>query len=346
MIDIDFTLRFDKKDIMKIDKVNPISYISEMINDSGKIYYDVNGYIPGVSNYKYANKTINGIIDYASDLVAVKAVNKMKDVLDYNEINRRVNECSGLIKVISCCNESVGYSEFLKNVSNGANFVSSIIDMIDNPRDFKDAMKGAADSVLGGILSGTVGNIGSVFNNMQYISRVVVNNELENIINDKRWGDKIPNRPIMILSMYNTVTGDTYKSCHIADSFDTSYSANHENTEIAGRTNPIVAYNNGSSSFSISFPIIEDLLLRGTMKENIDVLKDLATPRYLANMIQYPKVRVSIGDEKFLTVVNDVSISRRADVVDNNGHSTMATANISFQVLGKSNGSLISSGNY
>lgn len=336
-----------KKDIAAVRNVEAIPAVISIIEAGVGINFDTQGNVYGINNYKYRSNSANIISNYISGKMTSEVQKHINKFLKPYEINKYINQSVALQRILTGFSSCKTVGDFTSRLSNGANFIVDSVKSVFSKNELNSLFKNMGNNIVNSIKTGVSDSINSIINNtMNSLGLNFVSNASQNVALPTRWGDIIPDRPIMILSMYNTVTGNTYKSCRIIGDFSLDISSELESTEVAGRTGPLVGYSGSNLSFSVSFHIVEDLLLRGTIDENIRVLKDLALPKYQGNRILYPKVKVIIGSEKFLAVVNSVNIERRTDMVDRSGYSIFATANISFQVLGKLNGGLISSQNY
>lgn len=347
MIDYNLLDVLSKKDIAAVRNVEAIPAVIALLEAGFGINFDTQGNIYGINNYTYKSNSANIISKYIGGKMEREVTKAIEKYLKPYEIKKYVNQSVAIQKILTSYAPCKTVSDFTGKLANSANFVIDAVSSVSSKNELNSVFLNMGKNVVNSITVGASDAINSVMKNtFNSLGLSFVNHDSENIAGINRWGDIIPNRPIMILTMYNTVTGNTYKSCRISGDFSLDISANLENTEVAGRTGPLIAYNNSSMSFSVSFPIVEDLLLRGSIDENINVLKDMVMPKYQGNRILYPKIKVSYGAEKFLTVANSVNIERKTDIVDRNGYSVFATATISFQVLSKLNGSLISAQNY
>ena len=90
----------------------------------------------------------------------------------------------------------------------------------------------------------------------------------------------------------------------------------------------------------------QDLLIDGNVDRNLKVLRNMANPKYVGNIIKYPKIKVIINNRKYLCVCTSYTENERTDILDKRGKPVMYTVSMGFTILTKMNKTLIQSNSY
>ncbi|MGL6066717.1 MAG: hypothetical protein ACRC0R_06535 [Cetobacterium sp.] len=315
------------------------------------IKYDSNGLVAGISDFVYENNIHTEVANYFGDKLYTSLESKLEKIIpisDVNEIVKYANQGVSLIKFTAGALEHDSLGSFTNTLFSSGSAVDSLVGNVATKYGL-DGVYSSAKSLLSTISS--PGDImSSISNNAnQAITSVVDGIMPKSIISvggTSHYGDKIPgNRELMILTIANITTGNTYKSISFEEGLSDSQTANWEKQDIVGRTSPVVAFNNSSSSIDISIRVVEDYLNKGSFEENLNVLRDLVNPMYIGNLIKKPVAKFSLGGLSRRVIVDSVSVDYRNNIIRNGKH-TLADVSISMSVIGKSSGKLYSATDY
>lgn len=340
-----------KYDILEILTKEECRYIQKVealpLKDKKKIEFDSNGNVKGITNYQFKNPNVNKIHTYMNNKVENMLMQHLKTILKPADIRPALNK----IKTMGLIVGSYGFGETFRNVmggiATGSTFLVSCILGCNSLSDFNLVCAGICDRVLDAVQN----DVMNIFDNLiDNITDALGISELFNFIDNlgmSRYGDIIPNRPVYVISLYNGLTREIYKMCRI-NSNDMSFSTNIdiETQNVIGRTGPMVAYNNSDTTFSIDYTMHQDLLIDGNVDRNLKVLRNMANPKYVGNIIKYPKIKVIINNRKYLCVCTSYTENERTDILDKRGKPVMYTVSMGFTILTKMNKTLIQSNSY